>query len=95
MMIEVPTGDLKRVLGVLLDHAAKDGVLRVPDAAFWSVPAPAAYDIYQEPSDLTIGMVSDSLDNLAAIIRDPDRAIDHGLVWLAEVLRAAGDGAST
>jgi hypothetical protein len=94
-MVEVQAEDLKRVLGVLLDHAAKDGVLRIPDEAFWSVPAPAVYDVYHDPSDLTIGMVSESWENLAAIIRDPDRAIDYGLVWLAEVLRAAGDGAST
>jgi hypothetical protein len=94
-VIEVSVEDLKRAVSLLLDRVADDGVLRIDHEAFWSVPAPAAYDVYREPSDLTIGMVSESWENIAGIIRDPDNAVDYGLVWVAEVLRAAGDEAST
>lgn len=94
-MTEIAAEDLKRAFDLLVDRVAEGGVVRIENEAFWSVPAPAAYDVYREPSDLTIGMVSESWENVAAIVRDPDRAVDYGLVWLAEVLRAAGDEAST
>jgi hypothetical protein len=62
--------------------------------AFWAVPSQDAYDIYREPSELTVGMVSESMANISALLLMPDQAIDYGLVWLAEVLHAVGNEAS-
>jgi hypothetical protein len=93
-MAEIAVEDLKRALDILLARVADDGVVRVDREAFWAVPSHDAYDIYHEPSELTIGMVSQSMENIATLLRDPDLVVDHGLVWLAEILRAAGDEAS-
>ena len=93
-MAEIAVDDLKRALDILLARVAVNGIVRVDRDAFWAVPSQDAYDIYREPSELTIGMVSESMANISALLLEPDRAIDHGLVWLAEVLRAVGDEVS-
>jgi hypothetical protein len=94
-MAEIAVDDLKKALDILLARVADDhGIVRVDRDAFWAVPSQDAYDIYREPSELTIGLVSESMANISALLLEPDRAIDYGLVWLAEVLRAVGDEAS-
>ncbi|MFJ9393118.1 hypothetical protein ACIRON_30145 [Nocardioides sp. NPDC101246] len=90
-MIEVPAGDLARVLGVLLEHVQdSDGVIRIDTDEFWSVPAMAAYEPNQEPDELTIGTVTQSWEFLRTFLEAPDSAIGYGLVWVADVLRAIG-----
>lgn len=94
-MLEISVEDVKRALELLLEKVQdQDGVLRVDKEGFWSIPQEGAYEIYEEPADLTIGMVSESWEQVEAMLREPDRVVGYGLVWLAEVLRAAGGEAS-
>ncbi|MFF5445192.1 hypothetical protein [Streptomyces sp. NPDC012888] len=95
-MTEVSVDRLRAVFDLLLDHVAPSPAasITVEREAFWSIPADAAYDVYGEPGDLTIGMVSESWAQLERMVEDPERVVGHGFVWLAEVLRAIGDGSS-
>ncbi|MFF4739087.1 hypothetical protein ACFY2W_24835 [Streptomyces sp. NPDC001262] len=92
-MVEIPVDKLREVFDILLETVAPEPTqsLIIHKEAFWSVPADQAYEIYSEPRELTIGMVSDSWGQLEAIAADQDRSVGYGLVWLAEVLRAIGD----
>lgn len=96
-MTDVRVDDLKRALSLLLDRVeVAGGVVRIDREAFWSVPEAQAYDVYVEPTELTIGMVSESWEQVEAMLSDPDRAVGHGLICLAEVLRAiASEGRAT
>ncbi|MEU8679632.1 hypothetical protein [Streptomyces sp. NPDC048560] len=90
--LHIPVEKLREVLDVLLNHVAQDADhVTVEREAFWSIPADEVYDVYQEPKELTIGMVSESWRNLEAMTGDNPRVVGYGLVWLAEVLRAIGD----
>ncbi|MFI5709913.1 hypothetical protein [Kribbella sp. NPDC051620] len=68
--------------------------MEIDKEAFWSVPPDQIYDVYNQPQDLTIGMLSESWSHLEDMLSNPDRVVGHGLIWLAEVLRAIGDQAS-
>jgi hypothetical protein len=60
---------------------------------FWSIPPAEAYDVYNEPSNLTVGQLTECLDNLKVIVEDPSRSTSFALVWLGELMRAVGQGA--
>ncbi|WP_067473675.1 hypothetical protein [Nocardia amamiensis] len=91
----VSLDELRRVFGVLLNHVeavtADEAVVLGKDY-FWSVPLAEQYDVYNEPADLTIGQLSESWQHLQDLLADPDRALRYHLVWLADVLRAMGQG---
>ncbi|WP_439383996.1 hypothetical protein [Amycolatopsis lexingtonensis] len=57
---------------------------------FWELLPEQRYDLGHEPSEHTIGQLSESWAQLVAMADDPDRAVGYGLVWLADVLRALG-----
>jgi hypothetical protein len=73
----------------LVGRDAGDRILLHRDA-FWSVPTAYANDVYSEPPELMIGMVSESWSRLQAMIDDETKVVGYGFIWLAEVLRAIG-----
>ncbi|MFD4669895.1 hypothetical protein ACFWNN_09180 [Lentzea sp. NPDC058450] len=93
-MVDVPVDRLKGVFDLLLERIrAGEQVVRIDEEAFWSVPRDQAYEMNSEPSELTIGMLSESWAHLERMLSDPDSAVGYGFVWLADVLRALGDEA--
>ncbi|MEU1881339.1 hypothetical protein ABZ470_28880 [Streptosporangium sp. NPDC020072] len=95
-MVEIPVEKLKDVFDLLVERISAGGqVVEINAEEFWSVPRDQAYDVYNEPRDLTIGALSDSWGYLDDMLSDPDRVVGYGFVWLSEVLRAIGDEASS
>ncbi|MEV0298358.1 hypothetical protein [Nocardia sp. NPDC050710] len=91
--LHVSLTELRRSVDLLLDHleAATDGdTVRLDQDYFWSIPQDALYDIYRTPANLTIGQLSWSWEHLTDLLADPDQAVGHHLVWLADLLRAIG-----
>lgn len=58
---------------------------------YWDVPEDARYDPYSEPKSLTLGQLSDDLDEVVAIAKDEKEVVGYALVWLASVLRRIGE----
>lgn len=96
-MSELPTRisveKLRQVFDLLMSHVARvsGSEIELSNDAFWSIPAEAVYDVYAEPQELTIGMISESWSHLEAMANSELNVVGYGLVWLAEVLRAIGD----
>lgn len=82
---------LREVFEILLERAA-DGsqTVKIDGDYFWSVPPGVQADMHTGPPELTVGQYSECVDNLEAVVRDPESAVGYGLVWLADVLRAVG-----
>ena len=93
--IRVPLEVLRRATQVILDQMEDSGVseLTLDKDYFWSIPPDEAYDVYNEPSNLTVGQLTECLDNLKVIVEDPSRSTSFALVWLGELMRAVGHGA--
>jgi hypothetical protein len=91
--LHISVDELRRATAVLLDHlqTVEGDVVAIPDRMFWTVPADARYEVYEQPTDLTIGQVSESLEHLSSVTKIEEDALSYGLVWLADVLRAIGE----
>ena len=91
--IVVPVDTLRRAAEVLLDRledvAGTEVVIQ--QDMFWIIQPEQRFDLYVEPTEFTIGQLSESLDNVRRILEEPDLAISFGLVWLADLLRVAGE----
>jgi hypothetical protein len=57
---------------------------------FWAVPPPELYDVYERPSELRIGQLSESWEHVQETIERRESGLAYELVWLADVLRANG-----
>jgi hypothetical protein len=96
-MSEAPTRisieKLRQVFDLLMSHVVRvsGSEIELSKDAFWSIPAGAVYDVYAEPQELTIGMISESWSHLEAMADSEINVVGYGLVWLAEVLRVIGD----
>lgn len=90
--IYVPVEVLRRATAVLLAHVERSegAEVALEKDYFWAIAPEQLYDVYNEPSELTIGQLTESLDNLRAIIDDPSTSISYALVWLADLMRAIG-----
>ena len=91
-VIEIDTTELRRALNTLLDaiESRSGSSIAVPVDYFWSVPSPQVFDPKVQPSELTIGQVSWSWENLKALRSGDKEPITYSAVWLAEVLAAIG-----
>lgn len=89
---QIPVSILRQASELLLQHLEElEGPeIQLDKDYFWSIPAERLYDVYNEPSDLTIGQLTECLSHLEKMVAEPEEAISYGLVWLADLLRAVG-----
>lgn len=89
---KVPVRVLREAFELLLQHVeeVEGPQIQLDSDYFWSIPAERLYDVYHEPSALTVGQLTESLGHLERVINEPGTATSYGLVWLADLLRAVG-----
>lgn len=90
--IRIPVSLLKEASDLLLRHLES---VEGPDVLldsdyYWSIRPEQMYNAYVEPTEFTIGQISECAENIQNIVAEPTLATSFGLVWLAEILRAAG-----
>ncbi|WP_052868705.1 hypothetical protein [Streptomyces niger] len=90
--LRVSLAELRESFDVLLHHleTTTGTEVTLDKEYFWSVPSDELYDPANEPSGLTVGQLSESLEHLRDLLADRDRSVAFHLVWLADVLRAIG-----
>jgi hypothetical protein len=90
--IRIPISTLRHAAEVLLAHveALEGEFVSVDKDYYWVIPSEQLYDVFHEPSDLTIGQLGECVEQLDAVVADPARATSYALVWLADLVRAVG-----
>lgn len=90
--IRVDLGELRQSILTLLDHVAsvEGPTVDLPQDYFWSIPSDELYEGRSRPGDLTIGQLSESLENLRTMRENDSMTVSFGMVWLADILRAVG-----
>ncbi|MCX4986648.1 hypothetical protein [Streptomyces sp. NBC_00572] len=90
--LRIPLDQLRTAFELALQHieASAGSAAALEHDYFWSVPGDELYDVPNEPKSITIGQLSESWQHLEDLLADPNRAVGHHLVWLADVLRAIG-----
>lgn len=91
--VEIPVEILRRAADLLLSHleAVEGPVVAVDKDMFWAIPAEQRNNVYAEPTDFTVGQLTESLQNIDRIVEGSTDATSYALVWLADILRAAGE----
>lgn len=94
--LRIPLDRLRHAFELALQHieASAGGTVALEHDYFWSVPGDELYDVPNEPRTITIGQLSESWQHLENLLADPNRAVGHHLVWLADVLRAIGQSSA-
>jgi hypothetical protein len=90
--LQIPLPQLRRAFDMLLEHmeGSVGDIVSLDKEYFWSIPVDDLYDVLKEPSDLTIGQLSESWQHVTEMTEGDPRVLGFGLVWLADVLRAIG-----
>jgi len=90
--IRVPVAVLRRASELLLDHleSVEGDAIMLEKDYYWAIAQEQLYDAYNEPSTFTVGQLSECLENLERVVEDPSRSTFFALVWLADLLRSAG-----
>lgn len=91
--MDVNVAELRAVADKLFTHLLESGdeVVSLPQDYYWSIPKETLYDPYSQPSEFTLGQLSDDLSELKRIESGEGEPVSYALVWLAAILRAIGE----
>ena len=91
--VEIPVETLRRAADLLLSHleAIEGPVVAIEKDMFWAIPAEQRNNVYAEPTDFTVGQLTESLQRVDRIVAGSSPVTSYALVWLADILRAAGE----
>jgi hypothetical protein len=89
----VRTKELRAAFDALMMHLESTGhaEIAVDDDYYWFVPRESRYDPQQQPTELTIGQLSDDAREIRAIADGSKEPIGYALVWLAALLTHFGE----
>ena len=90
--VRVPVSLLRRASELLLEHLedVEGAAILLDKDYFWSIVPEQLYDVYTEPITFSVGQLSECVDNLERLVADPAQSTSFALVWLADLLRSAG-----
>lgn len=93
--MKVQIHELRAMADQLLSTLEQTGVsaIELKQDYYWSVPAEDLYDPYKSLHDLTLGQLSDDLQELRSIQSGTTPPLPYALVWLASLLRYVGEHA--
>lgn len=94
-MTDIDLNVLKRAFNDMIDSLALVEASRVRLNAdyYWTLDPADVLDPTRSPQDPGLGQLSDCMDEIRAVVDDPERATTYHLVWLGDILRAIGIGA--
>jgi len=91
--LSIEVEELRQCIAILLDHLEAQGpVIHIPQEYYWAIDGNARYDTGCEPSELSIGCLSDDLHQIRRLKRDDanEPVLQH-LVWLGAILTSIGE----
>ena len=82
--------DLEDVLTSMFSRLRENvgDVLEIKNDFYWDIPAEELYNPYEEPRKLTLGQLSDDLNEIKRLIKSPEEAILYDLKRIANILNS-------
>lgn len=93
MGLQINLKEIEKALSVLLHdlREAKGEVIEVePIDYYWSIPREELYDPYQEPTDLTLGQLTDDLEEMKKLAEGTSEPASLDLVKMSAILAMLG-----
>jgi len=93
--MRVSTTDLRRAVGLLLQHLEDTGrpEFEINEDYYWFVPEGSRFNPYEKPKELTLGQLTDDWVEVKAIADGTKEPIGYALVWLSQLLLRIGEKA--
>jgi hypothetical protein len=93
---EIELKVLKSAVNAILDHLMEDlGIENVAiedgEDSYWDCPYPEMNDVSVQPSDLTVGQLSDDFAFIKLVHRGESADVSYNLVHIAPLLRYIGE----
>jgi len=87
---------LKSAVNAVLDHLVEDlGIENIAieegKDSYWDCPYPEMQDVSMQPSDLTVGQLSDDFHFVKLVRRGQSADVSYNLVHIAPLLRYIGE----
>jgi hypothetical protein len=91
--MEISIAELRKISDLLFEHLEQTGrsTISVPVDYYWFVPEKALYDFDSAPKELTVGQLSDDMNELRMIAAHENEPFAFAFVWLSAVLRFVGE----
>lgn len=91
--MKITTAELRRAVDRLLEEFETLGAAEwdIDVDFYWDVPSDVRYESYDAPKDLSVGQLADDIERVRGIAAGTDAPAPPGLVWVASVLRFAGE----
>ena len=91
-MTQITITELEAITQKLFDHLKSEGHSTIDLSVdyYWGFVGERRFNPYEQPSDPTLGQVSDEWKELTRIINGDREPFGYALVWLAGVLHAIG-----
>ena len=86
--------DLRRISEKIFAHLEELGLDSFDISSvdyYWNIPKEQVYNPYEEPSDFTLGQLTDDWNELHRVIESEIEPFGYDLVRLSAILRAIGE----
>ena len=92
-MMTIKIDEIRQACNKLLDFLESNGNNEIiTDLDFyWNIQSSSLYNVYEDPENMTIGQLSDDLNELRKIINNETEPVGYALVWLSSLLRLIGE----
>lgn len=90
--IRIDLDELSGVLTMLVQHLKdqQKASVEITEDYYWEISEAQLYDPSKDPSDFSMGQLSEDWQRLSQIMSGEAPPIGYALVWLGSILRAVG-----
>jgi hypothetical protein len=91
--MQINMSELRYVTEELLNHLeeTQGDYIKIMEDYYWDIPADKLYNMAAQPTEFTVGQLSDDWAELKKLLDTSRAPISYSLVWLASILRRIGE----
>ncbi len=91
--MKIQLTQLRKAAELILNQLAVDGIeeIELTKDFYWTIPIEQRYDPYKQPSQLTLGQLSDDWMEITRLVSGEQEAAAYQLEWLSSLLRYVAD----
>jgi len=88
--MKVNIDEFKKIVSLLLSKLrdSKGNEIELKNDYYWDIPNDQLYSPYDNPNDMSLGQLSDDLNEIYRLSKSNEEAIPYDLKRVAEILKA-------
>jgi hypothetical protein len=88
----VSLDEIEKAVKVVIQHLRTQKLTHaeIPEDYYWEVSEDERYNPAENPTDLSLGQLSEDWDRVQQIVKGESPPVGYALVWLASLLRKIG-----